>query len=272
MNKFYKEDWFKKLFIVLCVLVLLVGFGMRNLLVLLLPFICMGVFLVLKMPKKDEDDVLKCMFLALIFAPFLAAFIVVALSNPQNMWFDTYTNGQWVTVFTGVLIYTGTMTLSFIAFWQNKKLREVSIKDDIKKNIMTLSFVTLYPKDGKKVEHLPLPAEQEHHKQWVIPINTKTDWIKIPCHLKNESDLPVVAVGLEALNDDIKGTKRIDHALLIPSHNTVGVVLYIPAINAKIVDIKCEFTNVLGKKTQGVLHFSQSGESYKGIYNLSIIQ
>ncbi|MEG0376865.1 MAG: hypothetical protein RR614_00135 [Eubacterium sp.] len=271
MNKFYEEEWFSKVFFVVCALVLLVGFGMRNLLVLLLPFIFIGGFLVLRAPNNGEDNLLKRMFLALIFAPFLAAFIVVACSNPQNAWFDHYTTNQWVTIFTGVLIYTGTMTLGFVSFWQNKKLRDTYQKDTAALDTAKLSFVTLYARDGEKVDNLPLPGDSFHDKQLVIPINTKTSWVKIPCYLKNESHLPVVSIGLEALNEEIKGTRSMDHSLLIPPHVTVVIELYVPVTKAKNVDIKCSFKNVLGFKTMGLLHLEKREDSYNGVYNLSVI-
>ena len=54
----------------------------------------------------------------------------------------------------------------------------------------------------------------------------------------------------------------MDHALLMPPHNTIGIDLYIPLTSAKDVDIKCSFKNVLGEKTAGFLHLDKTGDVY----------
>ena len=272
MKNLYEEEWFSRLYAVICVLILLVGFGIRNLLVLMLPFILAGGYFFFKFKKEDENQFLFRMLILMAVFPFILAFVFILCGEMRNAWFNAYHINQWVMIFTGLLIYAGTLTLSFSAFYVNRGSGAVKKKGKEPIDVAKLSFITLYPKNGKKVESLPMPGDLEHHKQLVIPINKKTDWVKIPCHLKNESDLPVISIGLEALNEEIKGTKSMDHALLIPPHNTVGIDLYIPLTSAKNVDIKCSFKNVLGEKTAGFLHLDKADDVYHGIYNLRIVE
>lgn len=272
MKNLYEEEWFSKLYAVICILILLVGFGIQNLLVLMLPFILAGGYFFFRLKKEDENRLLFRLLILMSVLPFILAFVFILCGNARNAWFDAYNINQWVMIFTGLLIYAGTLTLGFSAFSMNKWSGNGARREKETVDVTRLSFITVYPKNGKKVESLPMPGDLEHHKQLVIPINKKTDWVKIPCHLKNESALPVISVGLEALNDEIKGTKSMDHALLIPPYNTVGIDLYIPLTSAKGVDIKCSFKNVLGEKTAGFLHLDKTGDVYHGIYNLRIVE
>lgn len=272
MKSLYSEEWFNKLFAVICILVVIVGFSIQNLLVLMLPFIFIGAFYFFKIEKNSDASLLQKLGILMAVLPFLLAFVFIACGNVKNAWFNAYTQDQWVRIFTGILIYAGTITLAVSTFWMKSHNPANKNNNKIKEEAEQLSFVSLYPKKSEKIENLPLSGSLEHYRQFVIPTNTKTDWIKIPCHLKNESQYPVVSIGLEALNEEIKGTKSINYGLLIPPFQTIGIDLFVPLTHAKSIEIKCSFLNVLNRKTNGLLHLVSQESEYRGVYNLRIIE
>ena len=75
MKNLYEEEWFSRLYAVICVLILLVGFGIRNLLVLMLPFILAGGYFFFKFKKEDENPFLFRMLILMAVFPFILAFV-----------------------------------------------------------------------------------------------------------------------------------------------------------------------------------------------------
>ena len=120
MKNLYEEEWFSRLYAVICVLILLVGFGIRNLLVLMLPFILAGGYFFFKFKKEDENQFLFRMLILMAVFPFILAFVFILCGDMRNAWFNAYHINQWVMIFTGLLIYAGTLTLSFSAFYVNR--------------------------------------------------------------------------------------------------------------------------------------------------------
>ena len=113
------------------------------------------------------------MLILMAVFPFVLVFVFVLFGDMRNAWFNAYNVNQWVMIFTGLLIYGGTLTLSFSAFYVSRGYDTGKKREKEPIDVAKLSFITLYPKNSKKVESLPMPGDLEHHKQLVIPINKK---------------------------------------------------------------------------------------------------
>ncbi len=270
MKVFYEESWFKKLGILICVLLLLLSFGIRNLLIFTLPFILIGLYGLISPEGDKEHRLFVRIGSVFLMLPFLLAAVALFGGGLKGVWFDDYSRTVWAIVFNGFMIYTGAVVLAGILLWIFKGQYRKNAKESM--NPDRLSFVTLDPRQPESVKNLLRPEPGATAKAIVVPINKKTEWVKIPCRLTNESTLPVISMGLEALNDEITGTRSMEHSLLIPPHKTVGIHLYVPVTKARHVEIRLSFTNVIGETTLGLLSLTASEGLYYGEYNLNKLQ
>ena len=268
MKNFYEESWFKRLGILICALLLILSFAISNLLVLLLPFILAAVYGVLNPGGAKDCRFYVRVCAAMMGLPFVLAAVAIAGSGLKGMWFGDYSSMAWAVIFNGALVYAGAVFLAAVLLWIFKGRQDRRQgKDDLEK----LSFVTLEPRQPSLTENLPQPNPGDCRLSIVIPINKKTRWVRLPCLLTNEGTLPVVALGVEAVNSEITGTSALDHPVLMPPAKTVGIDLYVPVTEARHLEIKCSFTNVLGETTVGILALTRSEELYYGKYNLRMI-
>lgn len=151
MKNLYEEEWFSRLYAVICVLILLVGFGIRNLLVLMLPFILAGGYFFFIFKKEDENRFLFRMLILMAVFPFVLAFVFILFGDMRNAWFNAYNINQWVMIFTGLLIYGGTLTLSFSAFYVSRGYDTGKKKEKEPIDVAKLSLLHCTPKMAKRL-------------------------------------------------------------------------------------------------------------------------
>ncbi|MDO4289432.1 MAG: hypothetical protein Q4C55_09625 [Eubacterium sp.] len=266
MKKFYEESWFKRLGLLICALLLILSFSIHNLLALVLPFVLVGIYGVVN-PGEDADrSFFIRVFSAMLALPFGLAAVALIAGAPRGLWFSDYSSLAWAVIFNGALIYAAAVFLAGVLLWIFREQRGKKGKQGA---LEALSFVMLEPRQPSLVQNLPKSEVGCCRKAIVIPINKKTAWVRLPCHLINQGSLPVVALGIEALNPEITGTSALEHPLLLPVGKRVGIDLYVPVTEARHLEILCRFTNVLGESTTGILSLVQSGGLYYGAYNLN---